>query len=467
MTASSAPDRHHAQRRGLRVRVVVSFAIGGLLVSSTLAVITYALADRYLLGQRERNAQRQTFLNARALRDELRSADTDPSSALAALELPSNSSSVLHRGHAWYGTSVAAGRASIPESLRQLVASGSSGHQRIETRAGPALAIGVPIGGLPATYFEIVSLHELDATLTVIRNALLGAAGATTVAAALLGLWAARRVLQPLREVSRVASDIAGGELGLRLHTNDDPDLDPLVVSFNRMVDALQQRIDRDARFASEVSHELRSPLTTLSASADVLESRAPRLAPDVREPIELLAAEVRRFERLVTELLELTRAEAGVDALVTEPVNIGELILHAVAVTDADEFLVDIEPSLAEHPVLTDKRRLSRVLANLLENARTHGDRTTSVRATTRGTFVRLEVEDNGPGVAPADREHIFERFARGAAAGRRGSASGTGLGLALVAEHVRLLGGMVWVEDGTGGHGARFVVEFPEQRA
>jgi signal transduction histidine kinase len=453
--------------RGLRVRIVASFAIGGLLLSSVLAILTFALAYRYLIGQRERNAQRQTFVNARVLRDELTAGDADPAAALASLELPSGSTSVMRGPSAWYATSVAAGRDSIPESLRQLVGRGDAGHQRITTRNGPALVIGVPLPSVHATYFEVTSLHELSSTLAVIRNSLLGAALATTLAAGILGLWAGRRVLRPLREVSDAATEIAGGALTRRIESDGDPDLDPIIRSFNHMVDALHERIRRDARFASDVSHELRSPLTTLHTTADVLERRAAQLDEPVREPIALLVAEVQRFERLVAELLELARAEAGVEELALEPVNIGELVLHAVATTDEPEFVIDIDPELARHAVLTDKRRLNRVLVNLLDNARTHGLGVAAVHARLVGPSVELAVEDRGPGVAPEDRAQIFERFRRGAAAGRRGGATGTGLGLSLVAEHVRLLGGEVRVEGGPDGRGARFVVSIPDRRA
>jgi signal transduction histidine kinase len=325
----------------------------------------------------------------------------------------------------------------------------------------------VRIPSLDADYFEIVALTELSETLAVIRDTLLGAAALTTIAAALLGIWAARRVLSPLHDVSETASAIAGGDLSHRLEAREDPDLDPLVDSFNRMVDALQQRMEQDARFASDVSHELRSPLTTLRAAAEVLDARSLELPDRIREPIELVEGEVRHFERLLSELLELARTEAGVDEVELEPVNLGELVLHTVGLTQEDgDFLVDIDPTLAATPVLTDKRRVARILANLVENARNHGCGLRAVAVTRCERGARFTVDDRGPGVPLADREHIFERFFRGAAAGRRDGAPGTGLGLALVAEHVRLLQGAVWVDDSP-GPGARFVVELPSEDA
>jgi signal transduction histidine kinase len=462
-----APTTGRGRARGLRFRIVATFAIGGLLLSSAFALGTYSFAKRYLVSQRERSAQRQAFLNARALRGALGGDAIAVPAALAALEVPTGSSVVLHRDGSWYGTSVARGRDDVPHGLRRLVASGGAGHQRIETTAGPAIVVGVRMPSIGADYFEIVVFQELADTLAVIRDVLLGSAAITTIAAALLGVWAARRVLAPLRDVSRTASAIAEGDRARRLETRGDPDLDPLVTSFNRMVEALQRRMERDARFASDVSHELRSPLTTLRASAEVLEQRADELPARVREPIALLGDEVQRFERLVSELLELARAEAEVDDVAVEPVNLGELVLHAVGLTHEGDFVVEIDPRLAATPVLTDKRRVSRIVTNLVENARHHGGGVRAVHVLRLDHVVRVVVDDAGPGVPLAEREQVFERFFRGAAAGRRDATSGTGLGLALVAEHVRLLRGRVWVEDVTPGPGARFVVELPLEDA
>ena len=169
-------------------------------------------------------------------------------------------------------------------------------------------------------------------------------------------------------------------------------------------------------------------------------------------------------FERLVSELLELARVDAGVDELELAPVNLGELVLHTVGFGEAGaDYLVEIAPNVASQPVLTDKRRVSRILMNLVDNARDHGDGVRAVRVTRSGDTARFVVEDLGDGVRAEERERIFERFFRGAAAGRRAGGTGTGLGLALVAEHVRLLGGEVWVEDAVPAPGARFVVDLP----
>lgn len=443
------------------------FALGGLALSLALSVITYTLADRYLLGQREGSASRQTYLNARAFRDEILVASRDTAEALNRLEVPSTSSVVVERGGEWFASSIAIGRASVPSGLRRMVEQGVPAKQRINLAGDPHLVIGLPIPAVDGEYFEVFSLNELDKTLGVVRNALVGAAAATTLLAALLGFWASRRVLQPLTAVGGAAAEIAEGDLTRRLEDRGDPDLHELTESFNRMVDALQLRIERDARFASSVSHELRSPLTTLAAGTEMLAVDEAALPSRARVALHVLRTDVARFQSLVEDLLELSRAEADVDEVFAEPVRLGELVLHSTGTVTGPVFPVAIDPAAAAEPMLTDKRRLERVLANLLENARAHGDGVARVGLERRGDHVRITVDDHGTGVAPEEREQVFERFYRGAAAGRRDPGSGTGLGLALVLEHVRILRGKVWVEDSPDTGGARFVVELPWEPA
>ena len=235
-----------------------------------------------------------------------------------------------------------------------------------------------------------------------------------------------------------------------------------MAVSFNRMTDALQARIQRDARFASDVSHELRSPLTTLAAALQVVVARREEMPERARCGLDLLSEEVARFERLVEDLLEMSRIDAGVEELVLEEVSLSEFVLHAVRLGGGDVVPVDIGADVGRSVVEADKRRLERVVANLIDNARRHGDGVRRVSVEQGDGWVQVAVEDSGAGVPEAERDRIFERFARGQAAGRRGESDGTGLGLSLVREHVRLHGGRVWVEDAQGG-GARFVVRLP----
>jgi signal transduction histidine kinase len=264
--------------------------------------------------------------------------------------------------------------------------------------------------------------------------------------------------------VSTAATALAAGRLDTRLESSDDPDLRPIAESFNDMAQALQDRIESDARFASDVSHELRSPLMTLAASIEVMDNQRDELPERSRAALDLMVADIDRFRQLVEDLLEISRFDAGVVRLELEEVHLAELVMQAVShSTDAD-LPVDLDAELAGVVVQADKRRIVRVLANLIDNAAKYGGGATSVSLRQVEGGVQIAVEDRGEGVPVEDRELIFGRFSRGGAAGRRGSSDGVGLGLALVAEHVNLHGGRVWVEDRADGEpGARFVVELP----
>src|SRR5690606_30936173 len=257
---------------------------------------------------------------------------------------------------------------------------------------------------------------------------------------------------------------LAAGRLDTRLEASEDPDLRPIASSFNNMAQTLQDRIERDARFASDVSHELRSPLMTLAASIEVMENQRDDLPERARSALDLMSADIDRFQQLVGDLLEISRFDAGVVHLEVEEVHLAELVMQAVTHSSDVDVPVQLDADLAGVVVNADKRRIVRVSANQLDNAAKYGGGATSVALRRVREGVQIAVEDRGPGVPEEDRTRIFERFSRGGAAGRRGSSDGVGLGLALVAEHVSLHGGRVWVEDRADGEeGARFVVQLP----
>ena len=448
-------------RLGLRARATAAFALGALLLSVVLSGLTYGITRSYLVRQRESSAVRQAFVNAQLLRSGLRSARPDVPQLLGTIDTSAGSQSVLRYSGRWFATSLVVGRDAIPTRLRTQVIQGRAARQRYRLDSSPQLAVGVPLPAVESQYFEVFNLDELDRTLRILSAALVAAAAATTVAGAALGRWASARVLAPLSQTARAAAAIAGGRLDTRLPAGQDSDLAVLTSSFNRMADALQERIERDARFASDVSHELRSPLTTLAASLEVLEGRRTELPERSQRALDLMAADVKRFQHLVEDLLEISRYDAGAAELALEDVRLGELLEHAVP-TPGLNGVLDIEPEAGRTVVRADKRRLERVVTNLLTNAERYGGGAIRVGVTRADGVVRVEVDDAGPGVPEAERERIFERFARGAAAGRRTGSEGVGLGLSLVAEHVRLHGGRVWAEERPGG-GARFVVELP----
>lgn len=442
--------------------MTVAFAVGGLALSALLAAITFELSQHYLLSQRQSTATRQTWDNARLVRNGLEAVRPDVSEVLASVQTPTNSASVIEYAGGWFSSSVAIDRDALPLSLRQMVDAGNPGRQRFTSASGPALAIGVPLPAADAQYFEVFGLSDLRQTLNTLLEALAVAAVGTTVVGGIVGRWASRRVLRPVTDVAQAAAKIAAGGLDTRLAANTDRDLDVLVDSFNAMVASLAARMERDARFASDVSHELRSPLTTLATAAEVVARHRDELDERAQAALDLLVGDLERFRHLVEDLLEISRSEAGAMDGNEERVNVAELVVHAMQSNGDAEVPLLLEGRASAATVRADKRRLERVLSNLLDNARDHGGGATAVRVATFDGRVRIMVDDDGPGVPAQDRLQIFERFARGEGSSRRTPSSGVGLGLAIVAEHTRRQGGQAWVEAAPSG-GARFVVDLP----
>ncbi len=445
--------------RSLRWRVTAAFALGSLAIVGLLGVTTYLIAEHYLVRQREESLTRQAFVDARVLRDEIqrRKGVTD---ALGALDLGARSNVVLSIDGEWYGTSVSSGQSSVPLNVRRAVAAGRAVRQRTEVDGRPAFVVALPLPAIDTQYYETFALIELDRTLGILRSALAASGLLAIVVGGVLGWWMGRRVLRPVGDAALAAERVASGDLDTRMITGQDPDLDSLATSFNHMVDAVERRIERESRFVADVSHELRTPLTTLTTTTEIMRARRAEMSPKAARAFDLLETEVLRLHQLVEDLLELGRADAGVADVQLELVDVAVFV--ALTMPSCGGATATFEAP--EHPTYAhvDKRRLGRVLANLVANAETHGGglRRVVVSSGTDNSRVMISVEDSGCGIDPSEREAVFERFFRGA--GGRRTSTGAGLGLSLVAEHVQLHGGRVWVE-GTEGSGARFVVELP----
>jgi two-component system, OmpR family, sensor histidine kinase MtrB len=443
---------------GLRHRLILAFGLLALLVSAVFATSTYLLARGYLLAQRERVVRHQAFGDAIFVQRRLESAGADVSEILTAAGTPAGHTIILQWRGQWYASALDQGRDVVPAAVREQVASGQAAAQRFHGADGPSMVVGVPVPSVDAGFYEISPLTELDGTLRLLSSILIGGALLATTAGAVLGAWGSRSVVTPLNRVAVTAASIAGGELDDRLAATDDPELATIVGSFNSMVDTLQQRINRDARLAADVSHELRSPLTTLVGSVDLLNARRSELPERSQRVLDLVTADLERFRRLLDDLLELARSDAGLDGRPTAVVDLGQLLRQVLGEVGHKPALLDV----AEDPhVVADKARLGRLFRNLFENAETHGGGLTGVKVTRAEGDVLVLVDDAGAGIPPEDRERMFERFATGTT--KRGSSSGTGLGLALVAETAAAHGGAVWCTASPAG-GARFVVRLPE---
>jgi two-component system, OmpR family, sensor histidine kinase MtrB len=447
---------------GLRTRVTLYFSLTALVASLFLSVVSYAAARSYLIDQRDEVARRQAFNNAQLVRTILRSRRSDAGDLIASVRTEGNGFAVLHLGpeDLYYPQDIRFTQDALPDELLARVIDGSTGIQRFSYDGEPYVAVGVNIAEIDVHYFETFSLASAERTLRILGTSLVIGTVVTTIVAATAGWYVSRRLLRPITRFADAAGGIAGGGLGTRLPQEDDPDLDRLARSFNDMADAVQTRIEREARFASDVSHELRSPITALSAAIEVLDARRDDLPDRTQQALDIVTTQVRRFDRMVLDLLELSRLDAGSTELRPEPLVVADL---AEAVMRHNGFAeVPLVRGAGSHlatPI--DKLRFERILVNLLQNAAEHAGGATEVRVERRNGDMLVIVEDEGPGVSTSERDRIFERFARGTAARHR---VGTGLGLALVAEHAVAHGGSAWVEDAPTG-GARFVVRFPPE--
>jgi signal transduction histidine kinase len=458
MASADTPPRRALR---LRARVTLFFSLTALAASLGLAVVTYAVARNYLLDQRVSTAQSQAYNNAKAVRDELRAPTGNVRELLlqlrtegtgfAILLLPPNQS---------YYSNIRFQEEVLPPALVANVDRGINGYQRFDVDGEPYLGVGIKVAEFDGLYFEAFPLDTTQRTLQAIATALGIGAAVTALLAAGVGWWTNRRLLQPLTRVAKAAEDIAAGGLDTRMPPETDPDLSRLATSFNDMADAVQTRIEREARFASDVSHELRTPITALSAAVEVLDARRADLPDRTQQALDVVVSQVRRFDQMVVDLLELSRIDAGSTELHREAVQVADLIGRINQRYGFPDVPIEVAadvPTMAQ----IDKLRFERVLANLLDNANQHGGGPIRVGVSRAGTrAIALTVDDAGPGVARGERSRIFERFARGSAARHK---IGTGLGLALVAEHAQAHGGDAWVEDRPGG-GARFVATFGE---
>lgn len=448
---------------GVRGRVTVAFTAGALALSLLLATVTWTVTSSYLLRQREIATLRLAALNALVVQDSLVGRSSEVPLVLDNLPTTGSDTLLFFEGQ-WFGGSLELEPDRLPDALRQSALGGKPVRQRVSVNGEPRLIVGVPLPRNSGAYFESFPLDELDQAMRTLSTVLVVAGALTTVLGAALGQWASRRSLRPLTELSRAAGRVAAGRLDTRLSPGRDPDLSALAASFNQTAAQLQHRVELDARFASDVSHELRSPLTTMVNAVELLKARQTMMPSEGREALGLLSEELHRFERLVEDLLEISM-DTGDGRLVLEPVSLGELVRRA-ADEAAGRPVTDVAADAKNLVILADRRRIARVVHNLVNNAASHGGgvlRVTVERSAGAGIFA---VEDAGPGVPAEERDRIFERFARVTRAYSREAGRGVGLGLALVAQHVQLHGGRVWVEDRPGG-GARFVVELPHSEA
>src|SRR5690606_36943916 len=307
-----------------------------------------------------------------------------------------------------------------------------------------------------ATYDVYIAydLADADETLLFVQRTL-WFAGLTLVALIAAIYWLVlRSVSAPIIDAAEPSARVASGELGVRLPVHGEDELASLGTSFNAMADSLERQIKELAelslvqqRFVSDVSHELRTPLTTIRLASDMLNDQRADFDPVTARAAELLHAQVERFETLLTDLLDISRYDAGSVQLENEPTSLAHLAEDVIAsmqqVADQHGTHVRLVAPGGYSPVEMDPRRVRRVVRNLLGNAIEHGEgRPIVVTVDSNQQAVALGVRDFGLGMSEADAERVFDRFWR-ADPSRKRTIGGTGLGLSIALGDARLHGG------------------------
>ena len=462
-------------RRGirLRARVTLAFGLGALILTTVLSIVTYLLVRDNLLETREQSAQSVATVNAnQAQRRIIEEIDTGTARDLLSnlRGVRAESTPVIRLDNNWISADPVLFEApgNIDSELLNLVNTSESSGAKMTYRLSngiPVLVIGFPLTAQDALYFEATPLDDIEDTLNALSQILIVTSAGICLLGIAIGTFASRRLLLPVEKVGQAARAIATGDLTARLEVGRDRDLEQLTDSFNQMASNLEERIQADAKFASNVSHELRSPLTTIMASLEVLNADKNTFNEASSVALDLLTEDLERFRQLVEDLLEISRYEVNANALDLERFLLKEF-LRAIAIQSGHELLQVEFINCADQTIIeADKRRLARVMNNLLENATNYAGGATRLTVTQHNNDIEISIEDKGPGIPEEERNTIFERFARGAEGGRRGKGTGTGLGLSLVAEHLKLHGGKVNVRaHGNGESGSVFTVTLPK---
>jgi two-component system sensor histidine kinase MtrB len=455
------------RRRSLRLRLLVTFGLGAFVLSSLVATLTYVGVERLLISNQQQADLGQSYVNAALVRSTLYSSPPELSNLLNSIQNASSSNVLVRTHKEWLARSNSASTAEVSGDTISIVEAGRPTEQTLREDGRIIFVVGVPIPSVETQFFEVFQLSNLEHTLRLMLLWLIFGALATSLVGLSGGLWVARRTVRPLMEVSHAAALIAEGALTTRLLVNQaDREVQQLTESFNQMVSQLVQRLERDARFASDVSHELRSPLTTLATTASVLQQHRDDLSPAARESLDLLLADLSIFQSLVEDLLEMARSDGGAVALVMETLPVIELAQQSVRSASRrhgiDEPPVEVASGVGDPLVRVDRRRFERVITNLIDNAHRYAGGAVALRIDVADNVVAFNVDDAGAGVPLEESERVFERFFRGQAAHDRGIARGTGLGLALVRDHVRAFGGTITVLRSPEG-GARFQILLP----
>lgn len=287
------------------------------------------------------------------------------------------------------------------------------------------------------------------------------------VAALVLGFLLSQSVAAPLRNIAHAARNVARGNYQQRVPATGPAEVRDLAANFNRMTEEVQRSQQTLRDFLANISHELKTPLTSIRGFSEAVLDGTIEDAEGVQRSVRIIRDESERVLRLVEELLDLSRIESGQVTMKQEPIDLAELFQHVADVfaLRSEELGVRLEVEAGHTlPVRGDIDRLEQVLNNLLDNAFRHTPRGGVVRLSSRDVgraAVQVSVSDTGWGIPQEEIPHLFERFYR-ARSPYAGNGKGHGLGLAICREIVRAHGGDIWATSEV-GRGTTFVFTLP----
>ncbi|MFD3513881.1 sensor histidine kinase [Streptomyces sp. NPDC058657] len=375
----------------------------------------------------------------------------------------------------------------VPDGLRREVeTSGRAAYQRIEREGRPWLALGMPVAyaqspartGGPQqragrlsglTVYVSFPLDEDQADISALVTAAQAAAVPALALALVPALYAAARILRPVRRLQGGAERIAAGDLDTRLDVTGHDELASLTRSFNTMAETLERddaelrRMEAGARrFASDVAHELRTPLAAMAAVTEVLDEDADSgvLPEDTADAVRLISTETRTLARMVDDLMEVSRFDANAAPLHPEDTDLRTLVAKTLQTrgwADDPRVRTDLEGPL---PVRVDPRRIDVILGNLIGNALRHGSPPVTLAAHAHEGHTVVTVTDHGPGIPDDVLPHVFERFYKADTARTR--SEGSGLGLAIAHENALLHDATLTAANAPHG-GAAFTLTLP----
>jgi two-component system sensor histidine kinase MtrB len=442
----------------LRRRLAIAFVLVGGLSAGALAVGSYVVVRRARLDDSTSRALDQSRLNMFIALRTLRGRPGDVSRLTARYASQGTFSTVIAEDGI-----VPPGQLPVPADLHRLADRREVGYERQTVAGVPYITVAEPMPGRRSQLYFFYDERQLWSDLDQLRDILVGGWLIVVVLSAVVGVALARRTLQPVAAASAAARSLAEGLLDTRLPKEGSDEFGAWAASFNRMADALQAKItaltdaqERERRFTADVAHELRTPLTALVNEAGLLRRHAPEMSEDGARVTELLAQDVARLRRLIDDLLEISRLDAGAEAVRSETIDLETFIASILRSRGWDG---QVEISGSGRTVTADRRRVERILANLVGNAIEHGGGHARVRIDGDEDAIAVAVADDGPGIPAEFVPRLFDRFSKADSAR---TAAGSGLGLAIAREHAARIGGTIAVATAPGA-GASFTLRLP----